>query len=147
MITHALSIRQPWAWLIVNGHKDIENRTWPTRFRGRVLVHAGQTMTRNDYSACMLFLAGISDHLREPWRVPAPDLLKQQCGGLVGEVEIVDCVTRSQSPWFCGDFGFALRHAKVLPFQPCKGALGFFQPVLTSTTPPATTLPLVLPLL
>lgn len=30
-----LSIRQPWAWLIVNGYKDIENRTWPTHFRGK----------------------------------------------------------------------------------------------------------------
>ena len=36
----ALSIRQPWAWLIVNGYKDIENRDWPTKFRGRMLVHA-----------------------------------------------------------------------------------------------------------
>lgn len=39
----ALSIRQPGAWLIVNGHKDIENRDWPTtNFRGRLLVHADQ---------------------------------------------------------------------------------------------------------
>ena len=45
----ALSIRQPWAWLIVNGHKDIENRDWPTNFRGRLLVHAGQTMARRYY--------------------------------------------------------------------------------------------------
>ncbi len=37
-----LSIRQPWAWLIVNGYKDIENRTWSTRFRGKVLIHAGK---------------------------------------------------------------------------------------------------------
>ncbi|MEI3544750.1 MAG: ASCH domain-containing protein [Alphaproteobacteria bacterium] len=37
-----LSIRQPWAWLIVNGYKDIENRTWPTHFRGKVLIHAGK---------------------------------------------------------------------------------------------------------
>lgn len=35
----ALSILQPWAWLIVNGNKDIENRNWHTRFRGRFLVH------------------------------------------------------------------------------------------------------------
>ncbi len=38
----ALSIMQPWAWLIVNGHKDIENRNWPTRFRGPVYIHAGK---------------------------------------------------------------------------------------------------------
>ena len=45
----ALSIRQPWAWLIVHGFKDIENRDWPTNFRGRLLVHAGQTMARRYY--------------------------------------------------------------------------------------------------
>ena len=38
----ALSIRQPWAWLIVAGYKDVENRTWATDFRGRIYVHAGQ---------------------------------------------------------------------------------------------------------
>jgi ASCH domain len=30
-------IRQPWAWLIVNGIKDIENRSWRTRYRGPLL--------------------------------------------------------------------------------------------------------------
>lgn len=38
----ALSIRQPWAWLIVAGYKDIENRSWPTNFRGRVYIHASR---------------------------------------------------------------------------------------------------------
>ena len=36
----ALSIQQPWAWLIVNDHKDIENRDWRTHYRGPVLIHA-----------------------------------------------------------------------------------------------------------
>lgn len=34
----ALSIRQPWAWHILHSGKDIENRDWPTKFRGRVLA-------------------------------------------------------------------------------------------------------------
>jgi hypothetical protein len=42
-----LSIRQPWAWLIVNGHKPVENRDWATSFRGPVLIHAGLTMARS----------------------------------------------------------------------------------------------------
>ena len=33
-------IRQPWAWLIVNGIKDIENRSWRTRYRGPLLIQA-----------------------------------------------------------------------------------------------------------
>jgi hypothetical protein len=47
-----LSVRQPWASLIVNGFKDVENRTWPTRYRGRILVHAR--------SVRMIFAATIS---------------------------------------------------------------------------------------
>lgn len=41
---HVLSIRQPWAELILAGHKGIENRTWGTRWRGRLVVHAGQRL-------------------------------------------------------------------------------------------------------
>lgn len=37
-----LSIRQPWAWLIMTGLKDIENRTWNTDFRGRFAIHASK---------------------------------------------------------------------------------------------------------
>ena len=36
----ALSIQQPWAWFIVNGYKDVENRTWSTKFRGRPMTTA-----------------------------------------------------------------------------------------------------------
>src|ERR1051326_1498970 len=38
----ALSVRQPWAWLIIYGGKDIENRDWPTSHRGPTLIHAGK---------------------------------------------------------------------------------------------------------
>jgi hypothetical protein len=47
-------------------------------------------------------------------------------GGIVGEVEVVDCVTESDSPWFTGDYGFVLRNPVVLPFRTCTGALKFF---------------------
>ncbi len=43
----AISIHQPWADLIVFGHKDIENRSWTTRYRGRMLIHAGLTVDRD----------------------------------------------------------------------------------------------------
>lgn len=115
----ALSIRQPWAWLIVNGHKDIENRTWPTWYRGPVLIHAGQTMTRVDYEhglwACL-----------DPV-IELPQFEKLERGGIVGVATIVDSVTRSDSYWYTGEHGFVLRDARPLPFYPFKGALGFFE--------------------
>lgn len=39
----ALTIRQPWASLIAFHGKTVENRTWPTRWRGTVLIHAANT--------------------------------------------------------------------------------------------------------
>lgn len=35
-----LSVRQPWASLLVSGLKDIENRTWAPNYKGRILIHA-----------------------------------------------------------------------------------------------------------
>jgi hypothetical protein len=49
----ALSIRQPWASLIVNGSKPIENRTWKTRVRGWVLVHASRDLQRGGIIGAM----------------------------------------------------------------------------------------------
>jgi hypothetical protein len=114
----ALSIRQPWAWLIVNGHKDIENRSWPTKFRGPVLIHASKGMTREEYADALLIAN----------RIQLPPFEQLERGGIVGRAEIVDCVTDSDSLWFSGDYGFVLTNAKPLPFHPCKGALGFFEP-------------------
>ena len=45
----ALSIRQPWAYCILDYGKDIENRTWSTSIRGRVLIHASKGMSRKEY--------------------------------------------------------------------------------------------------
>ena len=46
----ALSIRQPWASLFVlKAGKNIENRDWPTKYRGRILIHAIRGMTRAEH--------------------------------------------------------------------------------------------------
>lgn len=37
-----LTIKQPWASLIIDGYKDIENRTWKTSYRGDLLIHAAK---------------------------------------------------------------------------------------------------------
>ena len=47
-------------------------------------------------------------------------------GGIIGSVEIVDCVTESESPWFFGRYGYVLRDPRPLPFAPWRGQLGFF---------------------
>lgn len=117
----ALSIRQPWAWLILHAGKDIENRDWSTKYRGRFLIHAGKGMTRAEYASACDFAAscGVSNS-----RMPSFDDLPR--GGIVGSVELVDCAQRSGSPWFVGEHGFVLRDPRPLPFTPWKGQLSFF---------------------
>lgn len=121
----ALSIRQPWAWLIVNGHKDVENRTWSTRFRGEFLIHASKGMTASEYEDVCRFLAA-DERLRHLNAVlPLPKDLER--GGIVGSARLVETDLYLQSPWYMGAVGFVLRDAKPLPFRPLKGALGFFE--------------------
>lgn len=116
----ALSIRQPWAWLIINGGKDIENRSWHTNYRGRFLVHAAKNMTREEYADGYRFAleCGVTD-------LPRFDELQR--GGVVGSVELVDSVDSSTSPWYMGQKAFVLRNPQHLPFTPLRGQLSFFE--------------------
>ena len=117
----ALSIRQPWASLILKAGKDIENRCWPTKFRGRILIHAAKGCTRQEFEDALCFAEDAID------RPINADLKTLHRGGIIGSVEIVDCVSASDSPWFVGEFGFVLRDPQPLPFTPWKGQLGFFE--------------------
>ena len=113
----ALSIRQPWAWLIAHGHKHIENRSWSTSYRGPVLIHTGKRLDQD---------ADFARDLAAKLGVTIPDELP--LGGIVGIARITDCVTDSDSHWFYGPYGFVLADARPLPFVPCRGSLGFFHP-------------------
>lgn len=101
----ALSIRQPWCHRIFHEGKDVENRDWPTKFRGQVLIHASLSLEED------------REYIR------AHDL---PLGGIVGIVDIVDCVSASDSRWFFGKYGFVLRNARPIELIPCPGKLGFF---------------------
>jgi hypothetical protein len=111
----ALSLKQPWAYLVVHGHKPIENRTWSTSMRGRVLIHASM---KTD-------LRGLDEAIALGIYVPPLEALPH--GGIVGEVEVVGCVTDSDSPWFEGPYGFVLKRGKPLPFRKMRGHLRFFE--------------------
>lgn len=113
----ALSVKQPWAWLIVQGIKDVENRTWKTNQRGEILVHAGRKLDPE--------IEEIREWTWRRHRIEIPDLLPR--GGIVGQVKITDCVDKHASPWFRGPYGFTLQSARSLPFLPLPGKLGFFQ--------------------
>jgi len=78
----ALSLKQPWATLLVLGYKTIEIRTWKTRLRGRVVIHASR----------------IPDERLEAWKLvldlvpPEYGELFRQGGGIIGMADITDCL-------------------------------------------------------
>lgn len=115
----ALAIRQPYAWLVVNGIKDIENRSRRTHYRGQILIHAS-------LNEDLLFDDGLSK-LSSRAGVEFPSSFKT--GGIVGVAEILGCERRHASDWKDpSNWGWVLANARPLPFKPCKGALGFFRP-------------------
>jgi len=96
----AISIKQPWASLIANGIKDIENRTWklPEKYKGqRVLIHASANPVEFD-SVSQIFTAEQREVL--PARPEdLAQLLSCHCGAIIGSVELVDCVINHPSIW------------------------------------------------
>lgn len=117
----ALTIRQPWAWLVTNGYKDIENRIWATRHRGPLLIHAG--------SSTADIHADVRKYIERKHGVKLPEAFDM--GAIVGVVDIVDCVTKHPSPWYHKHgFGWVVAKPRRLPAKPCKGKLKIFSPDL-----------------
>ncbi|MGC8888337.1 MAG: ASCH domain-containing protein [Verrucomicrobiia bacterium] len=115
----AITILQPWAWVILYGNKDIENRVWKTEYRGKVLLHAGKNFPLDYYYYCSGYL--IQEH-----KILLPPYDKIPLGAIVGIADLVDCVKKSDSIWFEGPYGFVLRNVKPLEPIPCKGALNIW---------------------
>ena len=96
----ALTLRPHSAWLVVNGYKDIENRSWVTRLRGRVWIHSGtRPVTKAEY-----------EHFEELCRKrrirPYPDRDGFKLGCIFGSAEITDCFEHSRSSCFLRPYGF-----------------------------------------
>src|SRR5438876_1298435 len=86
---YALSIKQPWATLVVHGLKTVEIRRWPTARRGRILIHA----------------ARVPDDRPVAWRLVPDDLqtLTQLQGGILGSVELTACIKYRDLDAFTAD--------------------------------------------
>ncbi|MBQ9072030.1 MAG: ASCH domain-containing protein [Bacilli bacterium] len=70
----ALTIKEPWATLIIEGYKKYEFRSWKTNYRGKILIHSGLTLEKD-----------MVDRFKEY-------NLNYNCGYIIGEAEIVDCI-------------------------------------------------------
>lgn len=123
----AISIRQPWAWLVVNGYKDIENRSWQTNYKGLLIIHAGKKRDRDEediewaFNTAMMTSGDKYSYLRSRYEK------EKVLGALIGSVMVDNCVSVSDSYWFSGPFGFVMSQPKVWGQPiPYRGALGLF---------------------
>lgn len=108
---------------IFNG-KDIENRTWSTKFRGRVIIHASKTFNMGHYQWM------VKNNLCVDMITFGLGFFVQ--GALIGEVDIIDCVRGHSSPWaFSDQYNFVLANPMLYKTPiPCRGMLRFFEPKL-----------------
>ncbi len=128
----ALSISQPWSWLIVNGHKDIENRDWYTSHRGFLLIHAGKQVDSSFFAndGKTVFLPYAEQVCGSPVAAIMPvNFQDYDRGGIVGYATLKSVVTADhspRSPWFRGVYGFVLTQRRPVPFMLLRGQLGLF---------------------
>ena len=114
-----LTIRQPWAWAIVHGGKDVENRSWRTKYRGTLLIHAGRAFEPDGYETVR--------QLASQQPPPARDFMH---GVIIGVVELVDCLQDFDSEWAAvGQWQWCLRNPRPLVEPvPSLGKLGLWRP-------------------
>lgn len=124
MMLRGLTIHQPWAWAIVAGYKHIENRTWepPRSMIGHWLaIHASRTVdwTAVPHRILAIIRQATLLHVRMP--TEAVDVT----GAILGVARLVEVVTRSDSPWFDGPYGWVLdtitRFAAPIPAKGSRG--------------------------
>lgn len=114
----AISLKQPWAALIVAGIKPIENRKWSTSYRGPLLIHASKNWDGEgaewivEHFPELKGLIYFSNHLK---------------GKIIGQVEMIDCVRDYDSKWFFGPYGFVFKNPVEFIPIPYKGQLGIFE--------------------
>ena len=114
----AITLQQPWAWAVVKGFKKIENRSWKTKWRGLLLIHAGKSRR---------WLASDGQYLVSEEPIPPVDELA--FGAIVGAVQLVDCVPKSKvrgDPHARGPFCWLLSNAIEIEPIPCSGRQGLW---------------------
>lgn len=134
----AISIRQPWAWCIVRPDvpkaehrktlgrfhdiKPVENRTWATKYRGPLFLHAARKIDLEAF-------AWIRAHFpRLALKLPEPGSPELQTGGIIGRALLVDCVENHPSPWAIpGQWHHVLDEVEPVPFVEQRGELGLFE--------------------
>jgi len=121
----ALTLIQPWGWLVANGLKNIENRPAGfshKSFRGDFWIHAGL----KDDPAHLLAAVELADR----FGIKIPSLVgPANFGCIIGRASIYDIIPPGNSGerWhFPEQWGFRIRNARPVTPVPCRGYQGFW---------------------
>ena len=125
---NCLTVRQPYAWAIITGAKDIENRKQKRRYVGRLYIHAALTEVADHVDECV---ARVGKHLGVSDAAALDEYrrhLGHGLGAIIGSVHMFGCAVHHESAWFQGPFGYLLRDPEPLTKPvPCKGSPNFFK--------------------
>lgn len=136
----ALSLTQPWASLVVEGHKAYETRSWPTKYRGSLAIHASKGFPRSAKLLLGTEESDGDDFICMALNRPAEEM---HLGRILGTVDLVDCqetwdvlgsetIFISQAEHAFGDWAegrYAWKLENPVKFQysiPAKGSLGLW---------------------
>ena len=121
----ALTLRQPWAWAVIHGGKDVANRRWRTTYRGPLLIHAAKNPDPDPQAP-----AAVLWTMADPGGFGQPRTAFQARGAIIGLVYLVDILTDSPSQWAAvGRYHWVLEFpSPVDPALPCPGRPGLWDP-------------------
>lgn len=108
--TFVLTVKQPYAWAIVNGWKDCENRGWSSKFIGRVLIHASKAPSEDYYEIGM--------RIFDTFGVSVPKIEDLDLGKIVGVARFSQQVGRHGAKglgWFTGPRAWPIDWARPFP--------------------------------
>lgn len=121
-----LSIKEPWASLIMNGTKKIETRSWKTKYRGEIYIHAS-------LSKAKITKSEVYELIKD---------MNFKCGYIICKCNLVDCIymtdeyvndmkTNHYEEYICGHYevgryAWIVEDVKVIEPIKAKGKLGLW---------------------
>lgn len=121
-----LSIKEPWASLIMNGTKKIETRSWKTKYRGEIYIHASSSKAKITKSEVYELIKDMNF----------------KCGYIICKCNLVDCIYMTDEyvndmkinhyeEYICGHYevgryAWIVEDVKVIEPIEAKGKLGLW---------------------
>lgn len=127
-MTKAITLTQPWASLVAVGAKRVETRSWPTSYRGPLLIHAAKGKPDLEYAREIVARGFLPDEPL-PLGVIVARCHLQFCGstGVAFAMLASDSPEREFGDFSWGRFGWTLTQVeRIDPPVPWRGALGLW---------------------